>query len=90
MEPVEPMQVSYPLSEEDQITLAASHYAFMAHAQSKLAEWDLSKPEVKEKMKEQELANHEKEQAILSAAVKSGMSLQQVSRLLNTDVLRIP
>ena len=51
MEPVEPMQVSYPLSEEDQITLAASHYAFMAHAQSKLVEWDLSKPDVKKKMK---------------------------------------
>ena len=80
MEPVEPMHVSYPLSEEDQITLAASRNAFIAHAQSKLAEWDLSKYAVEEKMIEKFLANQEREEAIIIAAVKGGMSLQQASQ----------
>ena len=57
-----------------------SRNAFIAHAQSKLAEWDLIKYAVQEKMIEKFLANQEREEAIIIAAVKGGMSLQQASQ----------
>jgi hypothetical protein len=77
VEPPTPKNVTFPLSEEDNLKFHSAREGLMQHASSKAKDYDLNNADTKKKLRESTRANQEKMRQLLLASVKAGKSLQQ-------------
>jgi hypothetical protein len=77
IEPWNPKNVTFPLSEEDNVKFHTAREGLMQHATCKAKDFDLNNAEAKKKLRKATRANHEKMRQLLVASVKAGKSLQQ-------------
>jgi hypothetical protein len=77
IEPTTIKDVTFPLSDEDNLKFHSAREGLMQHAASKAKEHDLNNAETKKKLREATRSNQEKTRQLLVAAVKAGKTLQQ-------------
>jgi hypothetical protein len=77
IEPKTIKDVTFPLSDEDELKFQSAREGLMEYAASKAKEHDLNDADTKKKLREATKSNQEKTRQLLVAAVKAGKSLQQ-------------
>jgi hypothetical protein len=76
IEPRTPKDVSFPLSEFDNLKFHSAREGLMDHVMNKVKDYDLNNADTKKTLRETTLANQEKARQLLIAAVKAGKTLQ--------------
>lgn len=77
VEPVEPVKISFPLSEEVRLKFSAARDGLMQSVRKQSTSMDTTKDESKAELRSKTTSNQEKTLAILLAAVKGGMTVQE-------------
>ncbi len=77
IEPRTPKDVSFPLSEEDNLKFHSAREGLMDHVVKKVKDYDLQNADTKKQLRETTQANQEKGRKLLVAAIKAGKTLQQ-------------
>jgi hypothetical protein len=77
IEPVAPKNVTFPLSEEDEIAFHAAQDCLMDHVMSHVYKYNLDDAHVKRRLRKQISENRQKTEMLLFEAVKSGMTISQ-------------